>query len=366
MVPGMNQSPTDILLQQLAAMGTPAQEMGWSQPALAPLSVLQGNAGNKPVMKPEIPSAISDLVRALMLPGETLAGKYEGMDTGAQSAAMLQDALGASLDMGMPVAAGAAGKAATSGVDPSALNIFAGMKAKNADRLKLLGALGLEADSRPPEEIFDATGWFLGADDKPRFEIDDIMELDKWVPGNSPNRAFNNWSIGTVEDFIDHPKLFEAYPELRGLGADLKLTPGEPQRGQFNKDLNMLTASGSSPEDIGSVMLHELQHAVQLKEEFAGGGNPEWTQHIIASNFPEVGQQLQLPRPYDIYNNLMGEVEARNVQRRYELGPLHGMKFEGLPTLTQSVPSRKQIDPKNLAALSNDPAGLLILLQGLM
>ena len=59
-------------------------------------------------------------------------------------------------------------------------------------------------------------------------------------------------------------------------------------------------------------------------------------------------EQLALPSPHDIYWALMGEVEARNVQQRYELGTAIDMPFLEAPWYTQGTPNSIQVDMKAL------------------
>lgn len=75
-----------------------------------------------------------------------------------------------------------------------------------------------------------------------------------------------------------------------------------------------------SLERFRSTALHELQHAVQRREGFETGGMPE----EFGKGFknrpvdPKTGKQLT---PFQTYENLVGETEARLVEKRMDMTP---------------------------------------------
>lgn len=363
-------TPTDQVLAQLQALGINADEQRWSQPTVSPLALT--NMGGKLAAKPVVPEALQGLFNALALPGETLAGKYEGMDQGTQTSAMLQDALGASLDLGMPATVGATGRAASAGVDPELLNIFIGPRgARNlgtTPAFETADKAFQKLDYRPQysdlEAIFRDTGVFPGAEGILRQEIPDYITPTKHVPDiitefnrdaqllgpfNPPMSHRNRVGEGDLKYFLNHPALYEAYPDMANIGTKVVGRQGS-QSGVMDYDLNHITAEGWTPEDITSVLLHEATHGIQKREGFPRGSNPDWTKHLLSMLAPQADQQLELASPYAIYNALMGEVEARNVQKRYELGTAQDTPFAEAPPFTEDVPRLLQLDMKRLVA----------------
>lgn len=90
--------------------------------------------------------------------------------------------------------------------------------------------------------------------------------------------------------------------------------------------------------DFKSKNIHEIQHAIQDREGFAAGGNPDMFESDLLSladlnkiSFSEMDDfqrsmfgQLRkkyknAKTPYEAYKMLAGEVEARNVQIREKM-----------------------------------------------
>ncbi len=192
---------------------------------------------------------------------------------------------------------------------------FAGLNANRADLGRLSQAEQMERDGRTTEEIYRDTGWFRGMDGKWRWEIDDsgmeysragdmefrrdhpeyaryqqlmdqmlygtlteqeqqeLRELDQtW--GRERPRLSERVDRGnaTLGDIISHDELFRNYPQLRNVRVrfdDL----GSGTTGQYTAETGTITLDNSlrsAPEDT---LIHEVQHAIQHAEGFAGGSN---------------------------------------------------------------------------------------------
>jgi hypothetical protein len=89
---------------------------------------------------------------------------------------------------------------------------------------------------------------------------------------------------GKLADVLDHPALFNAYPEL----ADVLVVPSakEGTRGSFDIGKNTIEVDWQSyPSEMLSTLLHEIQHWIQNKEGFARGANTqEFTDSQTASD----------------------------------------------------------------------------------
>lgn len=199
---------------------------------------------------------------------------------------------------------------------PSSRYSYGGRYANRADSESLAAAERLEMQGLDPEDIRQETGWFRGVDGKWRFEIDDSgMEYSRWGDMNRTDRAeyarfrelegkFIDGSITEAEqtelrglidqghgsgraeeqgllklsDFIRHDELFQNYPQLRKTGLVFRQLP-EGTRGTYSPERDIITISEDlrhAPEDT---VIHEIQHAIQKAEGFAGGSSPEyWAQ----------------------------------------------------------------------------------------
>ena len=70
--------------------------------------------------------------------------------------------------------------------------------------------------------------------------------------------------------------------------------------------------------EFRSVALHELQHAIQQREGFEKGGNPSYFKGKKLPINPKTGKRYT---PYELYEALVGETEARLVQERRDMTP---------------------------------------------
>lgn len=146
---------------------------------------------------------------------------------------------------------------------------FAGDKAYTADIGSLSEAKSMVDRGQDPEFVRRKTGWHQGIDEKWRFEISDHEASIKKVP-----KVFE--SCG-VHEILDHEKLFAAYPFLREYTISVGLNkPDGPNGAHYaNAKLITLTEGVVESDQLLSVLLHEIQHAIQSVEGFARGGNTD-------------------------------------------------------------------------------------------
>ena len=169
---------------------------------------------------------------------------------------------------------------------------FAGINALTADKEALAKAQQMIAQGVDPEDVWQETGWGRGADGKWRFEINDkfdIMDDGKEI-GSSLN--YNNGTLSQLangqigvargQQLLNHDDLYAAYPDFK----NMEIRNAPDGLGFFDNNntvgVNNRVLSGAvGGRDLGrtnsahSVLLHELQHAIQQKEGFAKGGTPE-------------------------------------------------------------------------------------------
>ena len=123
---------------------------------------------------------------------------------------------------------------------------------------------GVEANNWPP-----GSEWFVGPDGGRRFEISDHeAQWDEWHSYSKPEGV-------DLDEVLIHPTLFKAYPELRNTKVIRDVSEvGDANsiQGFFNPNTGTLHISPKAM-DPRSTALHEIQHWIQYKENFAFGGS---------------------------------------------------------------------------------------------
>lgn len=133
---------------------------------------------------------------------------------------------------------------------------------------------------------------------------------------NAGRRTVSAWSGKWLDEVLDFPELYEAYPELRNiqLAEDFELGLANASYSEFAKrfgasvgrdddqyplgfvNMNPKSSAWSGEREAISTLLHEVQHAIQDIEGFAKGTDTR--------------------NGMDAYMRSAGEIEARNVQLR--------------------------------------------------
>ncbi len=321
-----------------------------------------------------------------------------------------------------------AGGAALSSEEAEASFIGQAAKTFSKEALDLAKKMTDEGASR--DEIWQATGamgspTFKDVDGRWKQEISDQGFKEKplysdtdesYTTSNDPDRWFD-WrdeaaergGIG-IQKGYELGDLAEAYPQLRGT----KVLPNENDafRGSYDNDRTITVASPEAlmgldeadykrfkDEQIGrSIPLHELQHAIQEREGFAKGGNPEEFGRSLDERVKEFSveiepkikrlesipekdlsgeERIELSRlqiyrdkllaeitesdgglkntPYDKYKRLAGEAEARNVQARLDYDM--DKRVENPPWNTLDVPEDELIVRGNTGGVSQSAEG---------
>ena len=217
---------------------------------------------------------------------------------------------------------------------------YAGEKAKNADRLKLSTAEQMLESGVDAETVRKETGWFKGYDGKWRFEIDDselevafngkfsrnpkikryaelvekVYFLDTATQQEQEELSLLDKKIGNksivpdkLGDLIKHPTLFEAYPELADIDIYFNETEKTASYHPGFKEISIPKSLKRDIENFKRTLIHEIQHAIQDIEGFAGGSNPDM--------FNDTEKQSA----FEQYRNTAGEIEARDVANRVNM-----------------------------------------------
>lgn len=172
-------------------------------------------------------------------------------------------------------------------------------------------------------------------DGQDRFEIDDSgMQLHK--------PSFQKMSEGQsvkLSEVIDHPEAFKNYPELKDI--NVKFDSKMQGNASFDGENTITLSTRLSEEDARSGLVHEMQHAIQSKEGFAGGGSYSDMLREVegriytlekkgdlspldAMNYKEELDALKSDpskEAFERYKKVAGEIEAREVQARQDLTP---------------------------------------------
>jgi len=167
------------------------------------------------------------------------------------------------------------------------LGTLGGMGAKGARLNDMYLANNNIMKGMSSDDAWKKFGW-----ENSRFEIDDT-------------RAMFNPSTGPLQNSLIHEDLYRAYPDVADL--PLEVVPGLKSKGRLLRNPDGSPSGIQIREGIDEPMetvLHEVQHAIQIKEGFPLGGNPNY----VAYDDPleAVRQYLDIP----------GEREARNVAFR--------------------------------------------------
>nr|WP_314741337.1 LPD23 domain-containing protein [uncultured Haemophilus sp.] len=163
---------------------------------------------------------------------------------------------------------------------------FAGENAQNADHSSLEKAKADMANGKDAETVRKETGWFKGIDGKWRFELDSSqakLNSDVFEPTEKlGERRF----IGLLGNVLNYPQLLEAYPDLAQTPVSLRLdrrletadTNGSYVVHSYSPLIEEIRVNANNvigERGLKSILLHEIQHAIQRRENFARGGNPD-------------------------------------------------------------------------------------------
>lgn len=138
----------------------------------------------------------------------------------------------------------------------------------------------MEEAKKDAKAIKMATGWEKGVDGKWRYEMPDAKIKDTIdVGGGNIFKRFEEdmlWTDGKLEDAVDAPKLFEAYPQLKNIKIHTDVVMNDmPSNGEYNPQTKTITIHADELKYLNSILNHEIQHVIQREEGFAHGGTPE-------------------------------------------------------------------------------------------
>lgn len=233
-------------------------------------------------------------------------------------------------------------------------------------------ARAMEKSGSDAKQIRVATGWEKGADGKWGYEIDDSK--------TSLKQDIYDLERGPLKQLLNHNELFELYPDL----ANIEIIPN------FNMDSSATAFVDNNriminPDNIKdnqellTTVLHEVQHFIQEKEGFSKGGSEETIRQILEEKISNKStlkritdklfgkkssvsskqtnpQELLSQDDYKLYESLVGEVQARNVETRQSMSPEE--RSNTLLAETEDISRESQIilfqDSKGAVQLGED------------
>jgi hypothetical protein len=194
----------------------------------------------------------------------------------------------------------------------------------NAKRMQSAGA-----ESRA---IQDATGFWIGPDNKLRFEgSDDRAQI------NIPLNGLNKRPLNRV---MDNPDFFNFYPEAVNkpvIMIDDETVAGRNVPGG-NLEISRPVAREMDDDFNQETLLHEVQHGVQFREGFAPGANAEYMATVPVSQVgnnivnkardminawdvqvqEDADRQAEAGRRYKVPKDPKNVVEARKIVKQFE------------------------------------------------
>ncbi|MGP3626069.1 PLxRFG domain-containing protein [Pseudomonas aeruginosa] len=237
------------------------------------------------------------------------------------------------------------------GEQPPVQYSFAGRNAVGANLHALSTAQQRIAIGENAEAVRRDTGWHRSADGKWRFEISD-HQASIAVAGETAGAIINMAHLNAINDergrpnvgdVLNHPQLFAAYPDLQRIPVAV-MPEGVTALARLRRFAtgNQVEVQANMPRtEVASAILHELQHAIQIREGFAMGGSAR----AFVSNFDKTGAAT--------YRRLAGEVEARNTQARLKMTPR--LRRDIAPDESADIPASQVLVSFNGRDIENGP-----------
>jgi hypothetical protein len=202
--------------------------------------------------------------------------------------------------------------------DSVKLAMFGGARSRLADAalLKMAQEI-LQSGKNPLRE----TGWFKDPQGLPvdwrgakaipawKYEISDVPSQLKIGPED-----FSKGSLFHAGEILDHPELFEAYPQLKTMSVNPNRSIA--YRGHYDPRQNNIDirTTDMSPDLFKSTLLHELQHGLQRQEVFVPGGSPmtefgvagnEYRKAMLGADYLRWLKENNLPNKFGNYDDFL-------------------------------------------------------------
>ena len=190
----------------------------------------------------------------------------------------------------------------------SQAGIIGSTGAKTADLAALTRAQELKASGASADDIYGQTRWWLDhPDGRPRFEIDDS--------GANLSETFRqdikDYGVRRQENILPHDELYSRYPDTKEIGVmQTNYADSRNSGGSYVPEDDMITLNlrdTPSGDDVKSINLHELQHAVQGREGMARGGSPD----AMQAQYDAARARLNFLESEPEYKYVTGELDKK-------------------------------------------------------
>ena len=186
--------------------------------------------------------------------------------------------------------------------------------AQGEQKAKGIQAEQMFKDGKTPEEIWNKTGVIVDTDGKAKWEFSDKDMKFKFKMKDL--RGEGRIEDGRLEDLLEHKELFDRYPQLKDVivefGSKRDLDGAEGEYINLGDFKMIRLARGQSKEDMMDSLIHEVQHAIQEEEGFAGGASPEYYRNVIINlekstndfeaRYPDYHIEQEADGVYKVYN----------------------------------------------------------------
>ena len=229
----------------------------------------------------------------------------------------------------------------------------------------------MEATGKDAKTVKMATGWERGADGKWRYEVQDFdvdvhgmarrNHLHDKLPWGKEYEAmvdklfsdemltaeeevrfdelsslaqnlqetYEKTETRYLDDYVMDRSLFKAYPELRQVRVEMYNDPWSLVGATWygSADLVRINEAKFDTQDLRSILIHEVQHAIQDIEGFARGGNESTYRNLLAGlrekhdswavieefedKSKELGSDVQ---PIDVYYAVIDEYQSLGIE----------------------------------------------------
>ena len=183
---------------------------------------------------------------------------------------------------------------------------FAGKKALTSDKQTLAQAKRMDKDGKSNDEIFNATGWFKGKDNKWRFEIPDNFDKIDFK-----KLQWNEDTQFALDEIYDNPALFAAYPKLRNVSVTAQNFLGSDGLTVGNDIYIDWALVDDDKQEAARTLVHEIQHVIQHYEKFSTGGNVRDVKKILRQNLDNIKSDVaKLPERQRYFDSLLKAEKA--------------------------------------------------------
>jgi len=167
-------------------------------------------------------------------------------------------------------------------------------------------------------------------DKKERFEIDDskakIADEAKEYLDKSGEVILDSSKTGVkLKHILNHPELYKQYPEAAEIPVGIKIRDeidkffGKERGGEYNGKTIKVVAKNY--DELRTILLHEIQHAIQEREGFARGGSPNpkiYFKDLVKQKTLKDIKRNGLREARKRINNAETQKEYEEMQRQYD------------------------------------------------